>query len=312
MELEINGTKYIVEDVGNGFQYYKIVNNEKVIPTHEELVVLLAKLKEINTKKHTKEEIKELIKKAIDNNELTDENSIKDYLVSLNVTTDLEELEAYAKGLLETKNIHFTVIDEIREKLLKALSEANTDVNNLNKGVFVSFNRKRSIVGTDYVEVHLSTIDGDKSYEYPKMYCPYNEETKKQLIEPVLSEVALKSKVTCNKAINNNDAMEYSADYYFKTKANQNITVKDVDQIYAYDLEKKIDDLCYQYGNDLTDEEVQEVAEQKVSDGEELNLDKPMKLVRKKNEGFANSIISFIVAEVVAILLLIYVLLQLI
>ena len=308
MEIEINGVKYFVQDVGNGFQYYKIVNGNKVAPTHDELEALLDKLEELKMKKHTKEELQEIIKNAIDNNELTDANNIKDYLASLNVTEDLEELEEYAKGLLFAKNNNYTAIDEIRDKIIQAFDEVNGN----QRGAYVTFVREKSAVGEDFLDIQLSTIDGDQIYEFPKMYCAYNDDTKKQLIEPLIAEIALKSIVIHNNAITKTDTMDYTADYFCETKDNQHISVKDIEQSYAQELEKKLKELCSQYGTNLTEEEVENIYQKQGGNDEKLEKERSdeLRLVRKKpenaNKGFANSMIAFIIAEVVAILLFIF------
>ena len=308
MELEINGLKYAIEEVGDGFQYYKIIDGKKEIPTPEELAQLLAKLKELNTKSHTKDEIKELINSAIDNNELTDINSIQEYLTSLGVTEDLEEFIEYAKEVLASKNSKYTLLDEIKDKVLKTFDE----VKNNDKKAFVSFERKKSIIGEDFLEIHLSTMAGDQVYEQPNLFCAYNDETRKQLIEPVIENTALKSKVIQNNAVAKTDTMDFTADYHCRTRDNQSISVKNIEQTYAHELEKKLNELSNQYGSNLSEEEVQEVEEKQIGDAQTLERSDEMKLVRKKDQkGFANSIIAFVIAEVVAVLLLVFTLLEL-
>lgn len=304
MEFEINGEKFLVEEVGNGFQYFKMVNNQKEIPNHEELQTLLEKIKELNNKKYTKDEVKKKIDDAIKKEELKDVDKIKDFLTSLNVTDDLEELENYAKGLLEEKQIEYTPIDVIREKILKEFAEMNTE----EKMAFVSFNCKKSLVSSNYLEIELSTRNGEEFYKYPNMYCIYNEETKKQLIEPVIAEVALKSEIAYSQAVNKQDFIHYIADFYFKTKDNKYINIKDIEQTYASELEAKINELYKQYGENLSEENIQEIYNEQ-EEVQNMELDQQMRLVRKKkedNKGFVNSMIVFVVAEAISLLLILF------
>ena len=309
-DIGINGVRFLVEEIDGGYQFHKIVNNKKMAVTQEELKILMERIKELSTQKMSIEAAKDNIKAAIESNQLTKEADIKDYLLSINITENYDELENYARELLTEKKPKILPVDVIREKILTEFSKMDSK----ESSAFVSFTKKKS-VGDDYLEIDLGTRSGEDAYSFPKMYYNYNDEAKKQLIEPVIAEIVLKSKIESSRIVNKSSLVDFVSDYYLKTTNNNYFSLKDIDREYANELEKKINELAIRYGSGLSDDEVQDVYDQQQEDNRELN--KPMTLVRKKknqtssleNEkkaGFVNSLVLFAGLDLISILLFLF------
>jgi hypothetical protein len=303
MKFIVNGTTYVIEEYNGNYQYFKMENGQKKAPTMEELNQLFEKIREVNNKKYTKEEIIEKINEAIKEKKLTKSEDIKSFLLSLNVTEDFEELENYAKQQLRDQKIEITPVDELREKILNDLDNISRD----DIQAFLSFNCKKSNVSIDYLEIEMMSKKDNEIHESPKMYCMYNEETKTKLIEPVIAAVVEKDQVITNRAQNTEDSMAYTADYSLKTKNNNFIDVKDIDRDYAKYLQQKVEDMHRDYQGDVDKEETEELTEEQKQEMN-LNRDQVMRLVRKKkensNQGFTSAMLIFIVTEIISFFLI--------
>lgn len=310
INVSINGIDFAIIKINNKYEYYKIENGKQVIPTYEELKLLEEKIKELNkTQQNVKlsiDELKENIKKAIDEGMLTDINKIDDYLKQFNVS-DNKELKDYAIQLLEQKNIKYTPIEEIKEKITKEMSLNKSQNKEDDKSIFLNFTVVRSSINNPYLKIELNRTNGNVKFEYETLYCDYNEKSKKELVEEIIKETVLQDKTVINDVHTKEDLFNYLADYYFKSENNQFIKITDLDQEWARDIQELVNTLKNKYGEKLSEEETIDA----INDFERKNGGPKLALRKaEKTNGFT-SIVLIIISAIIALGFIIYQILSL-
>jgi len=231
------------------------------------------------------EEAKQKLIEQIETNAITNENELMDYVNVLGVNERKDELISLGKQKLQEKNLQLTPIKELQEEFIKQFNDAIKD----GKQISFDFKAVDSTLNEDYMEISVITKKNDVRYEYPKKVVIFNEDAKKNLIEPVLKEIILKSKIEYNVIKDVPSFVNERANYYLKTIENCFFNISNIEKYYARELEELINELKQRFG-DNNSEEIKE------------ELDEEMKLVRKKPEqnGYINLIFIFVISEFVS------------
>lgn len=302
IKIIVDNETFIVNQNNGSYQYYKLVDGVGVLPNKNEIKKLLEELQKLNLNTmNIKEQIEELIK----NNKIKNIDELKEYLNSMGVKDNIDEYIKYGSELLNTNNLDNTPIDILRDNII---DEIRNNVSQ-EKKVALNFNVRKDL-GKEYVEFSMISEKNDLKYEYPKKIIPYNEDVKIRLIEPIIIELILKSKITYNKHANIDSLTEYKANYYLGTTSDCFLNVYNIEQDYAKILEKMGVDLQNKHGSFNNNELVDEVNNDFEREGLELENDGP-KLVLKKNEdkkGFA----SFLVILLSEFMATLFILLQIV
>ena len=309
-KLNINGQEFEIINNNGIFSYYKILDNKKFSPTAEELKIIFEEINKLNNQKMSLEEIKKQLEIEIQNNNITNTEQLENYLNTLGVVQEKEELLNFGKKLLTEKNLKFTPTEMLCQDIINEFKNAMT----MGKKMLIDFKVVDATLEEKYMEVSVSTLKDNTRFDFPTKYVRFDDGTKKELIEEILKEVILSSKLEYSKFQNVNDFINDRVNYFLKTIQNCFINVKNIESYYQRELEELISNLRVRFGDNNTPEMMDkindELTEEQLADEKDLGYDGP-KLIRKKDEkkGFINSSIVFIITEFIASL---FILLQIV
>lgn len=264
-------------------------------PSVFELKTLLDELAKISNQKLSFEEIKEQIKNDIEAKKITTNEDIENYLNILGIVDKKEELLRYGRELLDKLDLNITPTEELCNEIIEEYKKCMS----FEKQMLIEFKVNDASVENKYLEVSMATLKGDVRFDYPIKYVKFDDDTKKKLIEPIMKEVILGSKIEYSHFKNIDDLINDRVNYFLKTVKNCFINIKNIESYYAKEIQELIDELKIRYGENNPEERIDEINEELLAEEQLANeLDGP-KLVRKKdeNKGFANSLIIFVVNE---------------
>lgn len=297
VNLSIDGNNFLVINDINGFSYFKIQNGIRISPTANELHIIMEELKKLNNLQYSFEDAKKKITELIKNGEIKNIEELTQYLNQLGITKNKEELIELGKSILES-NIAISPVDELREEMINEIKNSLV----AGKKLYIDFKVLKMPAGNEYMEISMISQKEGVKYNFPKKTVCFNEEAKHSLLEPIIAEVVLKNKVLYNKYFNVDSLIDYRANYFLNANNKCTISALNIEQDYAKELEKKVLELQSTYGinNEERTDEIQSALSEK-------NLDKPMQLIRKKEDtnGFVNLISVFAIAEFMSIIFIV-------
>ena len=296
IKINLDGTEFVIINNNGMYSYYKLVNGVQMIPSIQELRLIVAELQKMNNVAYSLDELKNIIYEQIVNGNIKNQNDLNDYIDNLKITDNIEELRNYGILELEKLNVQLTPTEELKEEILDIIKNNKDD----EKQMHISFDLKNGL-DNEYMEITLTSKKDDVIYEYPKKYVAFDENTKRNLLEPIMREIILKNKITYNKSFNINSIANYRANYFLRTTNNYFFDVLNIEQYYAVELEDMMYNLQDKYGYENEEERIEEINEE--LDKENLYLDKEknrmldnnLKLVRTKKENNNSGYVNLLV-----------------
>ncbi len=235
-----NGNNFVVNLENNNYEAYKIVNDVKVKPTPEELKFIienLQKIKDLNKqeKPKTYDEYLNLLKELIKNGTIKNTDQLRNFISS----TTLSDEE---KGKLAEEGISELSIEDIvdlKNRIIDSLkNQKTTDLK-----AYINFNVKDNSFGSKYCEVRLNYQDSIGSFEHINENLNYTDTLKRELIEPVTLEVAMRSRVKDNFMVKVANDLNNRCNYFLKTEEKTSLSLNNVEYDYAEKLQKKCEEI---------------------------------------------------------------------
>jgi len=297
--MKVNGIEYIIENVNGNKNYYKVVNNKRVMLTSLELQQLLKDLQRMQEVEKYKQDI---INK-INNNELKSMTEVEKYIDWLGVKEYKEKLITDIREYLTINQIKRSILEQIKSKqitnkeelqkyleqygltenLKELLKFGEEELDRFNLGLTpveefrnflkeeynkalqmgemfkVDFKRKGGI-NNKYFEVSIKTERDGQIIEYPKnYYVKFDEETTEKLINPVLSEISIKGIVDNNYVKDPTDVINNRYNYRLQNNKNAAVTVSNIEEFYANSLKQQASIIEKEYGINNNEEVSNEI-----------------------------------------------------
>lgn len=235
-----NGNNFVVNLENNNYEAYKIVNGIKVEPTPEELKFIienLQKIKEINTqeKPKTYDEYLNLLKELIKNGNIKNTNQLRNFISSTTLSEEEKE-KLVEEGISE---LSIEDIVGLKNRIIESLRNQKTP----DLKAYINFNVRDNSFGSKYCEVNLSYQDDLSSFEHIKETLNYTDTLKRELIEPVTLEVAMRSQVKDNFMVKVANDLNNRCNYFLKTEEKTSLSLNNVEYDYAEKLQKKCEEI---------------------------------------------------------------------
>ena len=231
-----NGNNFVINKTDGQYEVYKIVDGNRVSPTKEELENILNEIKNIKNiqpqeKPKNLDEYIKLLKEMIKNKKIINFDQLNNFIKSCELS-DEEKIKLSEAGIADLQiqdiiNLKNRIIDSLKDEKrpeLKAL---------------INFNIKDNSIGAKYCEVKLNYQNGNNTTEHIKEQINYDDTLKRELIEPVLLEVAMRSRIKDNFIVKVPNDINNRSNYMLSTEENVMFNLNNVDYEYAEELQKR-------------------------------------------------------------------------
>lgn len=235
-----NGNNFVVNLENNNYEAYKIINGVKVEPTPEELKFIienLEKIKDLNKqeKPKTYDEYLNLLKELIKNGTIKNTDQLRNFINSTTLS-DEEKEKLAGEGISE---LSIEDIVGLKNRIIDSLKNQKTP----DLKAYINFKIKDNTFGSKYCEVNLNYQDDMGSFEHIKETLNYTDTLKRELIEPVTLEVAMRSQVKDNFMVKVANDLNNRCNYFLKTEEKTSLSLNNVEYDYAEELQKKCEKL---------------------------------------------------------------------
>lgn len=235
-----NGNNFVVNLENNNYEAYKIINGVKVKPTPEELKFIienLQKIKDLNNqeKPKTYDEYLSLLKELIKNGTIKNTDQLRNFITSS--TLNDEEKEKLAEEGISELSIEDIV--DLKNRIIDSLKNQKTP----DLKAYINFNVKDNSFGSKYCEVKLNYQDSIGSFEHINENLNYTDTLKRELIEPVTLEVAMRSRVKENFSVKVANDLNNRCNYFLKTEEKTSLSLNNIEYDYAEKLQKKCEEI---------------------------------------------------------------------
>lgn len=276
-----NNNKYIIREYHGGFSCKKVLpDNTLVEPTVEELQYIITELQRLKAREQTQHydfnSLLETLKKLIDEEQLNSSDEIKKYVENLSISDEdkiklIQEGNNYFNSKVQSQNN--TPIINFKNKLIASLRKERKKETMIS----VSFNVIDNISGPSYCKISLDSYDNGTPTNLEMESFDYNEELKKELIEPILEEVILSQEVY-PLDITPTPGGIYRSNMNLASTDNKYVSLNNIEDTYATELSDRLIPL---------------MSEAKITDNnsrdnrlQELNMEKKNQKVRKLEKNY--------------------------
>ena len=304
--FDANNNKFIVFKTPVNFVCKKVLaNNSMIDPTIDELTFIIEELKKIKQAQTVLNYDQALakIKEFIDNGTLKNPNEIENYINNLQLNAvDKQKLFEQSKSYLENKIKITTPVTQLRDKIIEHLRKEKQ------AGTFLvaNFSVIDNMTGPSYYKISLDSYNNAKKINLEMESLDYNEELKKELIEPVIEEIVLSSEVT-EPTITPVPGGIYRSNLNLTSKDNKITQLHNIEEEYANKLDQHVKKLMSETkinDHSMRDERITELQEEK--ELEKGNTRKRIKPVDSpESKGFSNSYLLYGIISLTSALLII-------
>ncbi len=225
-----NNERFVIINNNSNYTVYKIIYDKRQLATREEAAFALQKF---NNNLKSYKEIVESMKEKIKSGEIIDYYSLKEFIDSTNLN------EEEKKILLQDGIGELQIIDIIalKDKIINQLrNHKKKDVK-----AIIEFQVHDNSFGEKYCEIKLNFADDFSKVEYIKETVNYNKTLQRELIEPVMLELALNSQVVSKNSIRTSNLVDNKGDFYVNTANKSNFVLKNGDYDYIEKLSEKLE-----------------------------------------------------------------------
>lgn len=296
----------------NNFECKKVLSNGSLVdPTTEELISILKEIQKKlemlkrNSFIQTYDTLLMSIKNLIDNGTLNSLDEIKNYIDNLNISSkEKDKLLQESYKYLESKSVQKTPITSFKDKIIEILRKEKKE----GQVLIASFNIKKNITGIDVCEITVSKHYEKGYIEIEKQPFDYNEELKKELIDPVIEELVLSSEIEPVNPVSVPGEF-YRSNMQINTTDNRIASLNNIEEGYANYLKQHIDELSKEAkikDNNERDTRLDELQYEK-------NDEKTLKRIKPEdnNKGFSNSYLIYgIISLITTILIVLQILIK--
>ena len=237
-ELEFTddkGNVFRITDNNGQYNIQKVVENNLESPNKDEVRYVLEELKKIKEVEATNniDEMIELIKTMIKNGQITSYEELKKFIDSTNLSdNDKDKLETMGIGELDLENIL-----SVKEKIINSIRQEKND----SLEGFLKLKVWDNSFGPRYCEINMSYKDEISEITHVKETLEYSDNLKKELIDPIMLELALRSKVSSSSVNRIGDG--YRANVNLNTEEKFHVNIDNVETEYAERLKNRCEGL---------------------------------------------------------------------
>ena len=320
---DVNGNTFVVNLENGHYQVKKVTENGLEDANEEELAYVGKEIQKMKASNNTYDEIISLIKNMIKNGEIKTYDELRDFIAS-STLSDEEKNRLLQNGISE---LNIQDIVDLKNRIIDCIRNKQSD----ELASFINFKVQNNAFGSKYCEIKVGYSDKESVFEQINETLNYTDTLKKELIEPVVFEVALKGMITNNDVERSSDTIDNLGNYNLRTNKNSQVNLINTEYDYADELRKRCENLKSRYpveGDSERDEAVENLQndyyqeENKMgeyrTDEQGFVYDKDNKLVGKvkergqarklikKENGFSLTLIIFAICSLITSLLVLF------
>ena len=234
------GNTYLICD-NEKYTIYKLINNEKVLPSKDEINSIIKELNIIKTLQNKYgsfdfNQLFTLLNQMIINGELNSQYTLENFIQLLNYSPE------YKKKILEEGNKQFELkkIDELKSLIFEYIAEKKN--RGLNVLIVVNVKNKVDKDGY-YCEIKIEYSDKPVNVNDKIIRIDYNEVIKNNLIKPMLLTIALENKLNRKYVFSSDKNMNTRGDFGLTTNENVAIVMNNVEIEFIKELDFEIDNI---------------------------------------------------------------------
>lgn len=229
-----DGNVFVIYNNNGNYDIYKLQGNEKIAATEAEIKFCLQEIeKNNNTARH--QELLNILTSLVKSGKINSYSTLKSYLDNSNLS--VKEKEEILENGIEKLGIEEIVT--LKNRIINDLRSNKKD----NLQGKISFNVCDNSFGSKYCEIKLSYQDEFSNYEHIKEQMNYNDTLERELIEPVMLEVVLQSKITSSTISKGLDPINDTGNLKIMTENKMQVNINNIDYDYAYELQKRSEKL---------------------------------------------------------------------
>lgn len=299
-----NNNEFIVSNKNGTFECKKIIEGDKLVdPTKEELEFVIKELeRQANqTQSLSTEDIINTIKQLIEEKKINNYEELYNYINGLNLSVqEKNKIFEQTNTLLVNDTKEKSEIIKLKEELIDIIRK-NSD---RNIAKIITFDVKANISGAPICNINLTTVDNGLSKIQKDISKDYNEELKKDLIEPVLQELVLTSRAAQN--VEPSDAsFGYRSNFHLQTEENCFAHLNNIEQDYAYRLQEDIISLNNSpkiSDSSARDAKISEIQNEKDLENQRSKEAELKRIKKKKMEdkkGFSSNLLLYLLTTII-------------
>ena len=229
------GNSFVVKIQNGKYEIFKRDGNNLVNANAKELEFVLSELKKLRgdlfQQGNKLEDFKKLLKQMIDNGTIKDYESLKAFINNSDLSNEKKD-ELLNNGLGE---LDLQDIIDLKNKIIESLDYDKKS----NLKAMVSFNIKNNSLGPRYCEIKVGYKENENTIVHISKIMNYNETLKKELIEPITLEVALRGKVKNTLVTKEDDVINERGNFRLSTENDTYLGVSNTEYEYAQKLESR-------------------------------------------------------------------------
>ena len=236
---DLNGNSFVVNYENGHYQVKKVTENGLEDANEEELAYVGKEIQKMKISNNSYDEIVSLVKNLIKNGEIKSYDELKDFIAS-SALTDEEKNKLLQNGMSE---LNIQDIVDLKDRIINCIRNKQSD----EISSFINFNVQNNAFGSKYCEIKVGYDDKNNVYEQINETLNYTDTLKKELIEPVVFEVALKGSIINNDVKRSSDTIDNLGNYNLQTSNNNQVNLINTEYDYADELRKRCENVKSNY-----------------------------------------------------------------
>ncbi len=235
---DLNGNTFVVNYENGHYQVKKVTEKGLEEANEQELDFVAQEIQKIKMSNNSYDEITSLVKNLIKNGEIKSYDELKDFIASSTLNDEAKN-KLLQNGMSE---LNIQDIIELKNKIIDCLRYKQSD----ELASFINFKVQDNAFGSKYCEIKVGYNDKDNVFEQINETLNYSDTLKKELIEPVVLEVALKGSITNNDVERSSDTINNLGNYNLRTN-NSQVNLINTEYDYADKLRKRCENIKSNY-----------------------------------------------------------------
>ncbi len=231
------GETFLVAYENDNYTISKIENGEKKEPTKEEMAFALKELEKVKqaTKKNTYDDYLKMLKDMLEAKTIKGTAELENFIQSTTLSPEEKE-KLLREGI---QGLDLQDIINLRNRIIGDLRGSKKE----DMEALIGFNVKDNAFGSSYCEIKMGFKDSIGYNERLNATLDYNDNLKKELIEPVIAEVMGRSKIKTKSLSKTGDSFNNRGNLGIATEEKVKVALANVEYDYADKLDKNCENL---------------------------------------------------------------------
>ncbi len=230
------GNNFVINKTNGQYEVYKVVDGNRISPTKEELEFILNEIRNIKSIKPQErpknlDDYIKLLKEMINNKKIVNFDQLSNFIKSCELSGE-EKVKLSEAGIAD---LQIQDIIQLKNRIINSLKEEKRP----DLKALINFNIKDNSIGAKYCEVKLNYQSNNNTTEHIKEQLNYNDTLKRELIEPVLLEIAIQSQIKDNFIVKVPNDINNRSNYMLSTDEDIMFNLNNVEYEYADKLQKR-------------------------------------------------------------------------